>query len=302
MLRFLSTTVIFILAWSLWATFSSAWAAGSSTPQTLSQEVLSSEKECQISEAARDAIAKATDAAIKDGKISIEALDVIDRAEAIAGPPECDSDRAIQLTVTAINIANTQAQNYEVQGLSDSTTTSNRFSDKNSMFIEGGFRMGSEKVRISEQNCVDIFFQEADCPRGFRIGEGVHLAIGFNYFIGDSNSQALSLAAGYLKGGDFEEKSSATTLEVLYTQYNDLHRWGIGLSYHIDPEYEEEISSSKTRKLKFDDALGIVIKYGYLIRSPDWELGFRLTLMDYKLASEDYNANSLGIFASKSFL
>ncbi len=58
-----------------------------------------------MSEAAREAIDKATDAAIKDGQISIGALDLIDQAEMAAGPPECNNDKAVTLANQAIELA-----------------------------------------------------------------------------------------------------------------------------------------------------------------------------------------------------
>jgi len=169
------------------------------------------------------------------------------------------------------------------------------------IFIEGDARAGSDKLSSKEVNCVDLYFQERDCPRGYRIGGGLHLAVGFRSFIGDNKSETLSLALGYLWESSFEEETSATTLETIYTQHYDLHRLGFGLSYHLDPRYEEEISDSNKVKLEFDDALGIVFKYGYIIRQPDWQLGVRYTIMDYKIDSEDVDASSLGIYVSKSF-
>ncbi len=218
-----------------------------------------------------------------------------------------DLDEDLVGNIVEVKFEDIELVSVWTQKASDTTKASYSFISKNAIFIEGGARMGSEKVRISEQNCVDIFFQATDCPRGFRIGEGGHLAIGFNYFIGDNRSKSLSMAAGFLKGGGIDESSSAKTLEIVFTQYYELYRLGVGLSYHVDPEYEEEIDAgygdtADNIQLNFDDALGIVFKLGYLIRSPDWELGLRYTLMDYELANEDYNANSLGIFVSKSFL
>ena len=68
----------------------------------------SSEGDCVISQAARDAIDNATEAAFGDGKVSTEALDLIDAAERVAGPPECDSNKAISLAGQALDIARMQ--------------------------------------------------------------------------------------------------------------------------------------------------------------------------------------------------
>lgn len=170
------------------------------------------------------------------------------------------------------------------------------------IFIEGGARVGSDELSSKEVICVDFFvFENKNCPNDYRAGGGAHLAVGYRYFVGDNKSESLSLALGYLWDGRFDEKASAMTLETIYTQHYGLHRVGIGLSCHLDPRYEDEISDSKKIQLDFDDALGIVIKYGYLVRQPDWHIGVRYTIMDYKIGSVEVDANSFGIYGSKSF-
>jgi hypothetical protein len=103
--------------------------------------------------------------------------------------------------------------------LASFTTASNA-----EILIEGGARAGSNKLSSEKVTCLDIFFQVTSCPRGFRIGGGGHLAVGFHSFIGDNKSESLSLALGYLWESSFEEKASATTLEAVYTQHYDLQR------------------------------------------------------------------------------
>jgi hypothetical protein len=170
------------------------------------------------------------------------------------------------------------------------------------IFIEGGARVGGDELSSKEVICVDFFvFGNENCPSDYRAGSGAHLAVCFRYFIGDNKSESLSLALGYLWNHYSDEKASATTLETIYTHHVGLHRVGIGLSYHLDPKYEEEISDSNEIQLDFDDALGIVIKYGYLIRQPDWHIGVRYTIMDYKIGSVEVDASSFGIYGSKNF-
>ena len=80
-------------------------AASDSSEQTVTTESTAASEDCQMSEAARVAIDRAKDAAVRDGDISMEALDLIDKAEKAAGPPECDSTRAITLANWAIDLA-----------------------------------------------------------------------------------------------------------------------------------------------------------------------------------------------------
>ncbi len=61
--------------------------------------------ECNVSEAALVSINRAKIAASRDGKISMEAFDLIYKAEKVAGPPECDSAKAITLANWAIDLA-----------------------------------------------------------------------------------------------------------------------------------------------------------------------------------------------------
>ncbi len=173
-------------------------------------------------------------------------------------------------------------------------------SDRTSIYIEGGFQFGGDKLSgQKEPSCIP-----PGCATNLRLGSGGHVAVGFQNFIGDNKSESLSLALGYLweaGTGNFDEKASAVTLEAIYAQHHDLHRLGIGLSYHHDPRYEEEISDLKKIKLDFDDSLGVVFKYGYFFRQADWHLGASYTIMDYKIGSEDVDASGLGVFVSKSF-
>jgi hypothetical protein len=101
--------------------------------------------------------------------------------------------------------------------------------------------------------------------------------------------------------GNFDEKTSAKTLEAIYTKHYGFHRAGIGISYHLDPKYEEEITDTNKIQLDFDDAFGIVFKYGYLIKQTDWHVGVRYTIMDYKIGSVEVDASSIGIYGSRSF-
>lgn len=127
------------------------------------------------------------------------------------------------------------------------------------------------------------------------------MAVGYRYFFEEDNTQDLSLSLGCLWESNFEEKTSAKILEGTYTQHHELHRLGIGLAYHFGPRYEEEISDFTTIRLDFDDALGVVFKYGYLIRQPNWLLGIRYTIIDYETGGEYVDASSLGIYVLKSF-
>jgi hypothetical protein len=278
-----------VLAVFLWESTHPVLAASQSNAQLVTTKLPAASEDCQISDAARDAIDAATEAWMKAGNVP-QALDLILQAEAATKPPDCDNTKAVELAGRAIELVRFNFQEDPAQH-----TLSN---DRTSIFIEGGARVGGDELSSDEAICIDLF--DRGCP-GSRIGGGAHLAVGFRYFVGENKSESLSLALGYLWDNSFDEKVSSTTLETIYSHHDGLHRVGIGLSYHLDPRYEEEISDSKKIQLDFDDAFGIVFKYGYLIRQTDWHVGVRYTIMDYKIGSVEVDASSFGIYGSKSF-
>ncbi len=87
MRRCLTTLVILALAFPIWGAPASAMAASETNQQSTTEESRPVE-ECQMSEAARDAIEEATSAA-RDGSASVEVFDLIDQAEVAAKSPEC---------------------------------------------------------------------------------------------------------------------------------------------------------------------------------------------------------------------
>jgi hypothetical protein len=79
------------------------------------------------------------------------------------------------------------------------------------------------------------------------------------------------------------------------------HRFGLGASYHIDPEYKEKIDGQPRIKAEFDDALGLVMQYSYAL-SPVFHVGLRYTEMDYEINDVELDASSFGIFMALNTL
>lgn len=231
------------------------------------------------------------------------ATDLVYEAYAIAGPPECDStkanfligiatEHAIRMSAAKASRAIDSAGIYYPEDAAQNTPSNDRFS----IYIEGGVGMGSEKLNPKHSQCIP-----PGCDTGLALGEGLHLAVGFQNFIGDNKSKSLSLALGYLTSASTDEKASAVTLEAMYAQHHGLHRLGFGLSYHLNPKYEIEIDDSRTSQVDFDDSLGIVFKWQYLFKQPNWHLGVGYTIMDYKKDGRDFDASRLEVYASKSY-
>ena len=83
----------------------------------------------------------------------------------------------------------------------------------------------------------------------------------------------------------------------------DQHRIGLGASYHVGPELD--LVDGQGPMVKFDDALGISVNYGY--EFDQFILGFKYLSIDYELESidgvsvtsaEDVDGSYFGVFIS----
>lgn len=84
-------------------------------------------------------------------------------------------------------------------------------------------------------------------------------------------------------------------LDVLAFYRNGSHRFGGGLTYHMNPKFDIDVPGTKLT-VDFDDAIGTVLEYDYFF-SENISLGVRGTLISYKSSdvSDDINGNSIGI-------
>lgn len=84
------------------------------------------------------------------------------------------------------------------------------------------------------------------------------------------------------------------------------HRFGVGATYHMNPEYD--ISDFASENLEFDNALGIVFEYGF-----QWvnriSLDFRYVDIEYEASNADrfigfkdkYDGSHFGVYISATF-
>jgi hypothetical protein len=140
-------------------------------------------------------------------------------------------------------------------------------------------------------------------------GEDVNAGGGINYVIGvqnevGENGRSVSLALGYMiqsiDASDGTAEISTLTLDAIYSIPVDRHRFGAGVSYHINPTYKDNIVGFSPLKIDFDNALGLVLQYSYAY-SPRFQIGARLTEMDYEVNGLSLDAGSFGIFISNGF-
>ena len=167
--------------------------------------------------------------------------------------------------------------------------------------VEGGGETFATATSINDDYSEDL-----------NIGGGGKIAAGVQYIVGENDNGSISLALGFLSdsinasngGADF----SVTTFDAIYHHHLERHRFGIGTSYHIGPNYQEDIDGLNRTDIEFDDSLGLILQYGYKMKPgyfvffpvPALTIGLRHTEMDYQAHGNSYEASSTGLFVSYS--
>ena len=165
------------------------------------------------------------------------------------------------------------------------------------VYIEFSIEGGGDTL-ISAEGDNDYF---GSYEQDLNAGGGVKLAIGVHNLFGENNNRSLLLSLGYLSdsidadNGDAE--IDAVTFDAIYGFHFDSHRLGIGASYHIGPEYEEDLDGFPSFSVEFDDAPGLVIQYTYAY-TPAFQFGLRYTEMDYEVGNVTLDASSVGILVA----
>ncbi len=136
-------------------------------------------------------------------------------------------------------------------------------------------------------------------------GELLMLGGGVNYQFAESpiNVQA---AISYFfdnqdaKNGDATFERWPVDLLGFYNAGN--HRFGAGLSYHMNPEFDASLDGYDSINVDFDNALGAVVEYGYKF-SGGFVLGLRYTSIDYSSSKVDgdIDGSNVGLMATFTF-
>ncbi len=135
-------------------------------------------------------------------------------------------------------------------------------------------------------------------------GGGFKFALGWQRFIGGFDDVGLIFSLGYLfdylEASNGEADSEAFVFEIVYFRDVGPHRFGIGGSYHLNPEYGDDIDGIAPLKVDFDDATGVLARYAYRF-GESAEFGLRYTVMDYEINGESIEAGGFGFFLSGTF-
>ena len=159
------------------------------------------------------------------------------------------------------------------------------------LFLEAGFESGGDTLASSEDDDLNA-------------GGGWKIAVGLQRIIGGFDDVGLMFSIGYLfnwidaSNGDGD--IDAFVAELIYFRDFGPHRVGVGGSYHMNPQYEDDVDGFARTRIDFDDELGFVGRYGYVI-DKSLEYGIRYTLIEYQADGDSFDADSLGLYFSAAF-
>jgi hypothetical protein len=91
-------------------------------------------------------------------------------------------------------------------------------------------------------------------------------------------------------------------LDVLGFYRNGSHRFGGGITYHMNPKYSIDVDNGVSGDVDFDDALGLVVEYDYFF-SQNVSLGVRYTDIEYDASdfNETIDGSHFGIIINALF-
>lgn len=116
-----------------------------------------------------------------------------------------------------------------------------------------------------------------------------YIGVGVEFLF--ENDLSLEMLLGYhfdsVDGDDGSVGFDRIPLDLNVIKTFDKHRVGLGLSYHVSPEFDLADAGGPT--FEFDDALGLSLNYGY--QFDGFILGFKYLSIDYELD----NINGFGV-------
>ena len=162
------------------------------------------------------------------------------------------------------------------------------------LYFEFGIEGGGDTF-VTAKSTDDDFSLEQD----LNIGGGFKFAAGYNKNFGEDTTSSISLSLGYLWDSidaDNGDADFATfTLDAIYNIHLNKHHIGIGATYHIGPEYQDDIDGFSKTDIEFDDATGLILQYRFEI-TPWFYFGLRRTEIDYEIGDVTVDASGNGLF------
>lgn len=157
------------------------------------------------------------------------------------------------------------------------------------IYFEISLERGGELLASASEYAV--FSGDVHLGGGFKIAGGYYLPIG------DESRNSLSLTLGYLSADNSDAEFKTTTFDAIYNYQVDSHRFGIGVSYHINPEIRGDTELSAISRPRFDDWTGLILQYSFEMQS-GFSVGLRYAEIDYQANGDSFDAGSIGLFFS----
>lgn len=124
-------------------------------------------------------------------------------------------------------------------------------------------------------------------------GDGVTLSVGAVQRL--SKTLGVRYAIGYKvsfsAADNLDVRKSAIPVDVVPFYQAGKHRFGVGATYHLSPEFR----ISGVGNASFDDAFGYIVEYGYHI----FTLAY--TDVDYSVDGIDFDASNIGFRVTLGF-
>jgi hypothetical protein len=135
-------------------------------------------------------------------------------------------------------------------------------------------------------------------------GGGLKLSAGIQNYVNEQQTGSVRLSLGYLfdsidaVNGDAD--FDTLVFDAMYLMHSGRHVLGLGGTMHLSPRYRDKVDGYAPVDTEYDDALGLVVQYGYQV-TPGLELGLRLNNLEYETDFETRDASSFGIYLSNGF-
>jgi len=162
--------------------------------------------------------------------------------------------------------------------------------------IQGNIDFGGDEL-------VEVFYVGGDKDT-IKAGELMQMSVGTVF----SLTADSSLEGQFTIGWKFDN-TNADNGDIIFDRYplefllfckNEMWCYGGGLTYHLNPKLEGEGFFSGL-DVEFDDALGFVVQIERQFFSSQFYVGGRITMIDYDIANESLDGDSIGLIFTARF-
>ncbi|MGO2235255.1 MAG: hypothetical protein ACTH5B_14385 [Marinomonas sp.] len=126
----------------------------------------------------------------------------------------------------------------------------------------------------------------------------------------NQNGLAMKVGIGYhsddITASNGEASFFRFPIDALISQEGEKWQFGLGITYHLNPEYESSFTTHDL--IKADDALGMIVEVNYKILGkrlfgPSLQLGVRYTGIEYKFhgVTKKFDGSNLAAMLSFTF-